>query len=253
MKQIAIQTNNLGKTYQIVSNPRTYKTFREDIANRFKMFLSPNLRSKQDKFCALEDINLTIWKGEAVGIIGSNGSGKSTLLKLFSRVTWPTTGSLEIHGRIGSLLEIGTGFHPELSGRENIYLSGAILGMRREEITRLFDEIVEFSGVGDFLNMPVKRYSSGMFLRLAFSIMAHLQSNILIIDEVLAVGDQVFQQKCIKKIKDLIKEGRTLIFVSHIMDALITLCHRFIWIEKGKLLMDGPSQEIIKKYQQVSY
>ncbi|MCI0381716.1 MAG: ABC transporter ATP-binding protein [Chlamydiae bacterium] len=242
-------THNLGKNYRIRSAQEAgYKSFREELSQLLKnLFVK---KQTQAQFWALQDINLTIWKGESIGIIGSNGSGKSTLLKLFSRITWPTTGSLKIYGKIGALLEVGTGFHPELTGKENIYLSGAILGMRRKEISNAFEQIVQFSEIESFLNVPVKRYSNGMFLRLAFSVMAHLRSDILIIDEILAVGDQVFQNKCIEKMQTLSKEGRTLIVVSHTLETLAMLCTRLIWIEKGRVILDGPTLEVINQYQQ---
>jgi len=202
---------------------------------------------------ALKDINFTVDKGEVLGIIGKNGAGKSTLLKILSKITSPTTGSIKVNGRIASLLEVGTGFHPELTGRENIYLNGAILGMKRHEIKAKFDEIVEFSGCERYLDTPVKRYSSGMYVRLAFAVAAHLESEILIVDEVLAVGDAEFQRKCLGKMKDVSnKEGRTVLFVSHNMTAIENLCTNSILIANGTLNSKDKTSEIIKKYLQFS-
>ncbi len=198
---------------------------------------------------SLQDINFEIEQGEAIGIIGRNGAGKSTLLKLLSRVTSPTEGVIKAHGRIASLLEVGTGFHPDLTGRENIYLNGAILGMRKKEITRRFDEIVDFSGVERYIDTPVKRYSSGMYVRLAFAVAAHLESEILIVDEVLAVGDAEFQKKCLGKMGEVSKgEGRTVLFVSHNMDAILRLCSSCIFLKNGKLKQSGNSDKIIGSY-----
>ena len=201
---------------------------------------------------ALKDISFEIERGETVGIIGQNGSGKSTLLKVLSRITHPTRGRVEIRGRTGSLLEVGTGFHPELTGRENIYLNGTVLGMRKREVDRKFDEIVEFSGVEKFLDTPVKRYSSGMTVRLAFSVAAHLEPEILIIDEVLAVGDAAFQRKCLNKMQDVGSQGRTVLFVSHNMAAVSRLCERGILLNEGKLVEDGPIQDVVKTYMSSS-
>jgi lipopolysaccharide transport system ATP-binding protein len=187
-------------------------------------------------------------EGEVVGVIGRNGAGKSTLLKILTRITEPTTGRAEIRGRVGSLLEVGTGFHPELTGRENVFLNGAILGMRRSEIRRKFGDIVEFSGVEKFLDTPVKRYSSGMQVRLAFSVAAHLEPEILLIDEVLAVGDAAFQRKCLGKMGSVTAGGRTVVFVSHNMEAVTTLCARAIWLDGGAIRADGPSQDVVREY-----
>jgi lipopolysaccharide transport system ATP-binding protein len=197
---------------------------------------------------ALKDINLKIQQGEVLGIIGRNGAGKSTLLKILSRVTAPTSGEIKVKGRIASLLEVGTGFHPELTGRENIYMNGAILGMTRREINRKFDEIVDFSGVEKFIDTPVKRYSSGMYVRLAFAVAAHLEPEILIVDEVLAVGDAAFQKKCLGKMDDVAQEGRTVLFVSHNMSAIAKLCPRVIWLSAGAITMDGDSELLVDRY-----
>jgi len=204
--------------------------------------------AKVDYAWALRDIDFNISQGDTVGIIGKNGAGKSTLLKLLSRVTSPTTGKISVKGRIASLLEVGTGFHPELTGRENIYLNGAILGMTKREITSRFEEIVEFSGVRMYVDTPVKRYSSGMYVRLAFGVAAHLQSEILIVDEVLAVGDMEFQKKCLGKMADVAHDGRTVIFVSHNLPAVQTLCNSAIWLERGRLKESGDSKAIIVNY-----
>ncbi len=204
------------------------------------------------EFWALQGLNFSVEQGETVGIIGSNGSGKSTLLKILARVTWPTTGRVEIHGRVSALLEVGTGFHLELTGRENIFLSGAMLGMKRSEVTKHFDEIVAFSGVEKFLDTPVKRYSSGMFLRLAFSIMTHLRSDILIIDEILAVGDAEFQVKCIEKMKSIVREGRTILFVSHQFDKIRTLCKKTLWIKEGHLFKSGATDVVLSNYEMIT-
>ncbi len=197
---------------------------------------------------ALRGVSFSVREGEVVGIIGGNGAGKSTLLKILSRITPPTRGKVDIHGRVSSLLEVGTGFHPELTGRENVFLNGTILGMRKKEVVQKFDEIVSFSGVEKFLDTPVKRYSSGMRVRLAFAVAAHLEPEILIVDEVLAVGDAAFQQKCMNKMQAVGKEGRTVLFVSHNMPAVTSLCDRVIWLDQGRKVTEGPAQEIVGKY-----
>jgi lipopolysaccharide transport system ATP-binding protein len=208
-----------------------------------------SIKGQSDIVWSLKDINFEINQGDAVGIIGKNGAGKSTLLKLLSRVTSPTTGQIKVKGRIASLLEVGTGFHPELSGRENIYLNGAILGMRKKEITRKLDEIVDFSGVERYIDTPVKRYSSGMYVRLAFAVAAHLESEILIVDEVLAVGDAEFQKKCLGKMNTISKgEGRTVLFVSHNMGAVQNLCNKGILLENGRTIFNGCAEEVIDQY-----
>ena len=201
-----------------------------------------------ESILALDDVSFTVQQGEALGIIGRNGAGKSTLLKILSRVTAPTSGAVKVKGRIGSLLEVGTGFHPELTGRENVYLNGAILGMKKAEITRRFDEIVDFAGVEKFIDTPVKRYSSGMYVRLAFAVAAHLDPEILIVDEVLAVGDAEFQKKCLGKMGDVAGEGRTVLFVSHNMSAIQTLCGRSILLTNGKIEVDGDSGSVTNQY-----
>jgi lipopolysaccharide transport system ATP-binding protein len=202
---------------------------------------------------ALKDISFAVKPGEVLGIIGKNGAGKSTLLKILSRITEPSSGRARINGRVGSLLEVGTGFHPELTGRENIYLSGAILGMHRAEIDRKFDEIVAFAETGKFLDTPVKRYSSGMYVRLAFAVAAHLEPEVLLVDEVLAVGDLAFQKKCLGKMGNVAKEGRTVLFVSHNMVAVQNLCDRVLWLHESELKGEGPTNEVISQYLAVSY
>ncbi|MFM6781386.1 MAG: ABC transporter ATP-binding protein, partial [Dolichospermum sp.] len=213
--------------------------------------LNPKTKNENpefEEFWALKDVSFEIKQGDRVGIIGRNGAGKSTLLKILSRITEPTKGSIKIKGRVASLLEVGTGFHPELTGRENIFLNGAILGMGKEEIKRKFDEIVAFAEVEKFLDTPVKRYSSGMYVRLAFAVAAHLEPEILIVDEVLAVGDAAFQKKCLGKMEDVGKEGRTVIFVSHQMATVTTLCQRAIWLINGKVHQEGNADWITSKY-----
>jgi lipopolysaccharide transport system ATP-binding protein len=210
-------------------------------------------RAAQDsRFWALKDVSFEVRPGEVVGIIGRNGAGKSTLLKILSRITEPTEGEVDINGRVGSLLEVGTGFHPELSGRENVYLNGAILGMRRAEIARKFDEIVAFAEIDKFVDTPVKHYSSGMYMRLAFAVAAHLEPEILIVDEVLAVGDAAFQKKCLGKMSDVAERGRTVLFVSHNMSAVSALCERVLLIEQGRLTFGGPSSAAIARYLQAA-
>jgi lipopolysaccharide transport system ATP-binding protein len=205
-------------------------------------------RDKKTELWALRDVSLEIEEGETLGIIGRNGAGKSTILKILSRITRPTYGTAEIHGRVVSLLEVGTGFHSELSGRENIFLNGAILGMRRAEIAAKFDEIVAFSEFEQFIDMPVKHYSSGIYMRLAFSVAAHLDPEVLIVDEVLAVGDSAFQLKCVNKMRDVSKSGKTIFFVSHDMEAVKRLCDRVIWLKDGRVAADGRTEEIIADY-----
>ena len=250
MNDIAIRLENLGKKYRITEGRRTsYKTLRESLTHAV---LSPFRNQAQSngsgQFWALKDFSLDIKQGQVLGIIGRNGAGKSTLLKILSRVTEPTTGFADVQGRVGSLLEVGTGFHPELSGRDNIYLNGAILGMRKAEINRKFDEIVAFAEVERFIETPVKHYSSGMYLRLAFAVAAHIQPEILLVDEVLAVGDAAFQKKCLGKMQDVSKTGRTVLFVSHNMGAIAQLCKHVLWIADGHLERIGPSSEVIQAY-----
>ena len=261
MSNIAIKVEDLGKKYVINhENGNGDDNFREVVTDTTKKIvtsLNPfskapkeMVQSSTEDFWALNDVNFTINKGDKVGIIGRNGAGKSTLLKVLSRITEPTTGKIHINGRIASLLEVGTGFHPELTGRENIYLNGAILGMSRKEIKSKFDEIVAFAEVEKFLDTPVKRYSSGMYVRLAFSVAAHLEPEILVVDEVLAVGDVEFQKKCLGKMQDVSEEGRTILFVSHNMAAISSLCNKGIYLIDGKVDFIGKVDEAIKRYMQ---
>ena len=250
MSDIAVTVENLGKCYQI--GQAKSGDFRQSFEGWMDKLRGRNNGqvAESKEFWALKGINFEIKKGEAVGIIGRNGAGKSTLLKILSRITEPTRGRFEINGRVSSLLEVGTGFHPELSGRENIYLNGTILGMKRREIKAKFDEIVDFSGVEKFIDTPVKHYSSGMKVRLAFSVAAHLEPEILIIDEVLAVGDAEFQKKCLGKMDEVSKnEGRTVLFVSHDMNAIQQLCFQGILLNEGKVEKVGNSFEVVKYYQ----
>jgi len=251
MSDIAIRVENLGKKYKIGANQARYQTLRESIVNGFSSSIEriKGAPPKDDNIIwALKDINFEVKHGEVLGIIGRNGAGKSTLLKILSRITKPTTGRFELNGRVGSLLEVGTGFHPELTGRDNIYLSGAILGMKRNEINRKFDEIVDFAEIEKFLDTPVKHYSSGMYMRLAFSVAAHLEPEILLVDEVLAVGDAEFQKKCLGKMGDVAGQGRTVLFVSHNMGAIINLCLTSIMLQRGMLSFKGTSNQAISYY-----
>lgn len=245
MKPI-IEINNVSKKFRINENQQSYVSLRDSLTNVFKKGLS----NKKEDFWALKEVSFNLMPGDTMGIIGKNGAGKSTLLKVLSRITPPTSGSIKVRGRIASLLEVGTGFHPELSGRENVFLNGSILGMKRAEIKHKFDEIVEFSGVSKFIDTPLKHYSSGMQLRLAFAVAAFLENEILIIDEVLAVGDAEFQKKCMGKMQDVSKSGRTIVFVSHNMLALQSLCKTSAFLEKGKLISVGNTNDIIHKYLQ---
>jgi lipopolysaccharide transport system ATP-binding protein len=257
MDDIAIRVEGIGKKYRIGKSEK-YKTLRDSIASAIgapfqrarKMFQGEwgGDAEPDQAFWALEDISFEVKQGEVIGVIGGNGAGKSTLLKILSRIAEPTVGFAEIHGRVGSLLEVGTGFHPELTGRENTYLNGAILGMKQADIERKFDEIVAFSEVERFIDTPVKHYSSGMYLRLAFSVAAHLEPEILLIDEVLAVGDAGFQKKCLGKMGSVAKEGRTVLFVSHNLGAITQLCGRVVQLEKGRLKRVGPSFEVVNTY-----
>jgi len=245
MSSLAIRVEKLGKQYRIGTlASQRYQTLRDTLTSVFDR----SLREPKGTIWALKDISFEVEEGQVLGIVGRNGAGKSTLLKILSRVTDPTEGYGEIRGRVGSLLEVGTGFHPELTGRENIYLNGAILGMRRSEIQRKFDEIVEFSEVGPFIDTPVKRYSSGMYLRLAFAVAAHLEPEILVVDEVLAVGDAEFQRKCLGKMSDVAQQGRTVLFVSHNMSAILRLTQETLVIEKGRLKMRAPTPQAVDYY-----
>jgi lipopolysaccharide transport system ATP-binding protein len=254
MSEIAIKVENISKQYKIGLAQNHPDTLRDLIVSGVQR-IGNIVRRKDDSdddnpshIWALRDVSFNVSQGQVLGIVGRNGAGKSTLLKILSRVTTPTKGSGEIRGRVGSLLEVGTGFHPELSGRENIYLNGAILGMRREEIERKFDEIVAFSEVEKFIDTPVKRYSSGMYLRLAFAVAAHLEPEILVVDEVLAVGDAEFQRKCLGKMNDVAQQGRTVLFVSHNMSAILRLTQETIVLDAGRIVMRGPTPQAVDHY-----
>ena len=258
MGKYAIRVENLGKQYTIGAYQGRYKSLRDSLTNAVKApFRRFGRQSEAEKeartIWALKDVSFEIEHGEVVGIIGRNGAGKSTLLKILARITEPTTGEMRMRGRVGSLLEVGTGFHPELTGRENIFLNGAILGMSRKEIQRKFDEIVDFAEIEKFIDTPAKHYSSGMYMRLAFAVAAHLEPEILLVDEVLAVGDAQFQKKCLGKMGEVAKEGRTVLFVSHQMDAVTRLCKSALLLEKGKVEQSGQVEKVIKKYLITEY
>jgi lipopolysaccharide transport system ATP-binding protein len=249
---VAISVKGLGKKYTIAHNSTRPTTLKEAIVERLRHPFG-NGRQEHESFWALRDVDFEIREGEVVGFIGRNGAGKSTLLKLLSRITGPTTGTIDIHGRIASLLEVGTGFHPELTGRENVFLNGSVLGMSRRDISRKFDEIVAFAEVERFLDTPVKRYSSGMYVRLAFAVAAHLEPEILILDEVLAVGDSNFQRKCLSKMEDVSGQGRTVLFVSHNMNSVTRICPRAILMQQGRVIADGQSDEVTRVYLQANH
>jgi len=253
MSEIAVRVDHLGKCYHIGALQSRQDTLRDKLMDLGSQFAARVGRFSsngdgRDTIWALRDVSFEVRQGQVLGVIGRNGAGKSTLLKILSRVTDPTEGLGEIRGRVGSLLEVGTGFHPELTGRENIYLNGAILGMKRSEIERRFDEIVAFSEVERFLDTPVKRYSSGMYLRLAFAVAAHLEPEILVVDEVLAVGDAEFQRKCLGKMGDVAEQGRTVLFVSHNMSAILRLTQETLVLEKGRLVMRAPTAQAVDYY-----
>jgi lipopolysaccharide transport system ATP-binding protein len=257
MGNIAIEAEGIAKQYRIGSAQESYKTLRDTLAGaatapvralQSLVRRGRGSRRSDSYIWALKDVSFEVKRGEVVGLIGRNGAGKSTLLKILSRITEPTKGYTKIYGRVGSLLEVGTGFHPELSGRENIYLNGAILGMKKTEIERKFDEIIAFAEVEKFIDTPVKHYSSGMYLRLAFAVAAHLEPEILLVDEVLAVGDAAFQNKCLGKMGDIAGEGRTVLFVSHNMPAVRTLCHRAILLDQGQIEREGEANAVIQYY-----
>ncbi|MES2216193.1 MAG: ABC transporter ATP-binding protein [Patescibacteria group bacterium] len=261
MEKPIIEVKNIGKRYKITHQAGKYLALRDVIANILKKpfsFIADKAMSatgfkKKEEFWALRGVNFNIKKGEVVGIIGHNGAGKSTLLKILSQITPPTEGEIILRGTVGSLLEVGTGFHPELSGRENIFLNGAILGMHRREIASKFDQIVEFAGIEKFLDTPVKFYSSGMYVRLAFSVAAHMEPDILLVDEVLAVGDAEFQKKCLGKMDEITKkDGRTILFVSHNLAAIKQLCSRSILLKNGNIEAIGPTPEIIERYSSLT-
>jgi lipopolysaccharide transport system ATP-binding protein len=262
----AIRVENLSKQYKIATRmDGAYRTLRETIEDiaaaplhrltrrargRGEDGRTGSANSSNRDFWALKDVSFEVEPGEVVGIIGRNGAGKSTLLKILSRITEPTSGRAEFRGRLGSLLEVGTGFHPELTGRENVYLNGSILGMSRQEIDRQFDEIVRFSEIGEFLDTPVKRYSSGMYVRLAFAVAVHLEPEILVIDEVLAVGDATYQKRCIDRMYKIARSGRSVLFVSHNMDLIPRLCEKVVWLERGRIAAVGAADGVVKAYLQ---
>lgn len=249
MNDFAIEVINLKKEY-VVSSGFKERTLRGSLLEKINLFKK---KSVNKSFLALDDINFKLERGSVLGVIGSNGAGKSTLLKVLSRITEPTEGRVILRGRVSSMLEVGTGFHPELSGRENVFLNGSIMGMSRAEIQKVFDEIIDFAGVNDFVDIPVKRYSSGMYMRLAFAVAAHLNAEILIVDEVLAVGDAEFQNKCIGKMRSISTHGdRTVLFVSHNMSSIQALCNRCILLKNGKLVADGGTADVIQSYLQLS-
>ena len=247
-----VRVEGLSKQYRLGSRDSAYDTLRESLVEAvrtpFRRLRGNNGTPDRDMIWALQNLNFEVAPGEVLGIVGRNGAGKSTLLKVLSRITQPTTGRAELFGRVASLLEVGTGFHPELTGRENIYLNGAVLGMKRTEIDQKFDQIVEFSELEKFLDTPVKRYSSGMYMRLAFAVASHLEPEILIIDEVLAVGDAQFQKKCLGKMSNVATQGRTVLFVSHNMIAVQSLCQRAIWLDQGQVVKEGPATEVVADY-----
>ncbi|TVP44533.1 MAG: ABC transporter ATP-binding protein [Gemmatimonadales bacterium] len=252
MSDLAIAASGVGKRYRIGTAQVQHNTLRDALASStrrlWSSMTSPGDRAEPDHFWALQDVSFQLRQGEVLGIIGSNGAGKSTLLKILSRITEPTTGEIAIRGRVGSLLEVGTGFHSELTGRENIFLNGAILGMTRQEIRGKFDEIVDFAEIDRFIDTPVKHYSSGMYLRLGFAVAAHLEPEILIVDEVLAVGDADFQRKCLGKMGSIAVGGRTVVFVSHNLDAVQALCTRALLLDEGRVLSDGPTHQVLEQY-----
>lgn len=262
MSEIAIRVEGLGKQYRIGGRQASYKTIRESIVGGFQAPFrragrllkgQPYGAAELDQsIWALKDVSLDVKRGEAVGIIGRNGAGKSTLLKILSRITDPTEGEVMLWGRVGSLLEVGTGFHPELTGRENVYLNGTILGMNRTEIERKFDEIVDFAGIEEFLDTPVKHYSSGMYVRLAFAVAANVEPDILLVDEVLSVGDAEFQKKCLGKMNDVARAGRTVLFVSHNLQAISTLTSHCIVLDHGEIIFAGGSEQAIIRYLQLN-
>jgi lipopolysaccharide transport system ATP-binding protein len=258
MSKAVIKASGLSKEYLIGARERQRETFREMLMSAatapFTRFGRLSGRAPaENRIWALRDVSFEVHEGEIVGLVGRNGAGKSTLLKLLSRITTPTKGRAEIRGRVGSLLEVGTGFHPELTGRENIFLNGAILGMSREEIRKKFDEIVDFAGIEAFLDTPVKRYSSGMAVRLAFAVAAHLETEVLLVDEVLAVGDAEFQRKCLGKMSDVAHSGRTIIFVSHNMAAVENLCSRGLLLDSGKVVLDAAVDIVLSRYLRAEY
>lgn len=264
MSEIAIRALGLTKVYRRVIGATSqhlrdgppvasYRTLRESLVDLVQRPFPRTASAEAERLFALRDVTFDVPAGSVVGIVGRNGAGKTTLLKILSRITEPSAGSAEIRGRVGSLLEIGTGFHPELTGRENVFLSGAVLGMRRAEILRRFDEIVEFAEVAPFLDMPLKRFSSGMYLRLAFAVAAHLETEIMLVDEVLAVGDLQFRQRCLGKMREVGRSGRTVLYVSHDMSSIRQLCERALWLDAGRIVEDGPATEVTAHYESQAY
>jgi lipopolysaccharide transport system ATP-binding protein len=249
---VAVDVEGLSKRYRIGEFQAAYGTLRESLSHVGKRLTGQERHRGYDEIWALRDVSFALEEGATLGVIGRNGAGKSTLLKVLTRITSPTAGRAEIRGRVGSLLEVGTGFHPELTGRENVYLNGAILGMKRREIRAKLGEIAEFSGVEKFLDTPVKRYSSGMHVRLAFSVAAHFEPEILLVDEVLSVGDAEFQARCLGRMEDIGATGRTVLFVSHNMEAVSRLCDRAILLDEGQIVMDGKSEEVVAHYLQTT-
>jgi len=247
MTDKAIQVENLSKRYRLGQTP-SLRVRLASALNQIKRGGGEQADTQSNEFWALRDVSLDVRPGEVIGLIGHNGAGKSTLLKVLSRITEPTHGQVTLRGRVASLLEVGTGFHPELTGRENIFLNGSILGMKHTEIKQRFDEIIDFAEIGRFLDTPVKRYSSGMHVRLAFAVAAHLDPEIMLVDEVLAVGDAAFQQKCLGKMDDVAKRGRTVILVSHNMSAINRICQRAVWIDKGRVKQVGPTEQVVQNY-----
>lgn len=250
MSQLAIRAEGLGKLYRL-ERPERYRALRDSLARAARSPWSLFVRKRSETFWALKDVNIDVKHGEVLGVIGRNGAGKTTFLKILSRITQPTRGWAEIYGRVGSLLEVGTGFHPELSGRDNIYLSGAILGMSKREIALKFDEIAAFAEVENFLEMQVKHYSSGMYVRLAFAVAAHLEPEVLLVDEVLAVGDIKFQKKCLGKMGEVASTGRTVILVSHQMNQIRRLCNRAVWIDNATVRSEGNANGVLTAYEKV--
>jgi len=248
---LAIRVVDLSKRYELGVRARAHDTLREQITARARSFFSAGLRRTTNTHLALDDVSFDLPRGQVVGIIGGNGAGKSTLLKILARVTAPTRGVVHIRGRVGALLEVGTGFHPELTGRENVFLNGAILGMKRTEMVHKFDQIVDFAEIHSFIDTPVKRYSSGMYVRLAFAVAAHLEPDILIVDEALAVGDFAFQRKCLGQLQTQAGSGRTVLFVSHNLGAIRLLCQRCLLLQSGRLALDGPADTVIEHYLQL--
>lgn len=248
MSNIVIRAEGIGKRYRIGQH-QPHGLLRDKLAQALRAPWNLVRRAPQETFWALRDVNLEVREGEVLGLIGRNGAGKTTLLKILSRITRPTTGWAEVHGHVGSLLEVGTGFHPELTGRENTYLSGAILGMKKREIDRKFDEIVAFAEIEKFIDTPVKHFSSGMFVRLAFAVAAHLEPEILLVDEVLAVGDINFQKKCLGKMGNVARAGRTVVLVSHQLNQIRRLCQRVVWVDGGMIRQNGPAHEVVSAYE----